>query len=52
MLSRWLRYLSQGPAALMWSVVHLPSTLISIQGLLNILPIPQVEWLEELELDY
>ena len=30
MLSRWPRYLSQGPAALMWSVVHLPSTLISI----------------------
>ena len=30
MLSRWPRYLSQGPAALMWSVVHLPSTLVGI----------------------
>ena len=28
MLSRWPRYLSQGPAILMWSVVHLPLTLI------------------------
>lgn len=26
MLSRWPRYLSHGPAALMWSVVHLPLT--------------------------
>ena len=30
MLSRWPRYLSQGPAILMWSVVHLPFTLIRI----------------------
>ncbi len=29
MLSRWPRNLSQGPAMLMWSVVHLPFTLIS-----------------------
>ena len=28
MLSRWPRYLSQGPAMEMWSVVHLPFTLI------------------------
>ena len=27
-LSKWPRYLSQGPAILMWSVVHLPLTLI------------------------
>ncbi len=26
LLSRWPRYLSHGPAALMWSVVHLPLT--------------------------
>jgi hypothetical protein len=26
MLSRWPRYLSQGPAIEMWSVVHLPLT--------------------------
>ena len=30
MLSRWPRYLSHGPAALMWSVVHFPRTLIRI----------------------
>mmetsp|Transcript_7113 Transcript_7113/g.10671 ORF Transcript_7113/g.10671 Transcript_7113/m.10671 type:complete len:230 (-) Transcript_7113:1286-1975(-) len=29
MLSRWPRYLSQGPAMLMWSVVHFPCALIS-----------------------
>ena len=29
MLSRWPRYLSQGPAMEMWSVVHLPLALIS-----------------------
>ena len=28
MLSKWPRYFSQGPAILMWSVVHLPLTLI------------------------
>ena len=28
MLSRWPRYLSHGPAAEMWSVVHLPLILI------------------------
>ena len=27
-LSKWPRYLSHGPAILMWSVVHLPLTLI------------------------
>lgn len=26
MLVKWPLYLSQGPAALMWSVVHLPAT--------------------------
>ena len=30
MLSRWPRYLSQGPAAEIWSVVHLPLILIRI----------------------
>lgn len=32
MLSRWPRYFSQGPAMLMWSVVHLPFTLIRIRA--------------------
>ena len=28
MLSKWPLYFNQGPAALMWSVVHLPFTFI------------------------
>mmetsp|Transcript_17484 Transcript_17484/g.52455 ORF Transcript_17484/g.52455 Transcript_17484/m.52455 type:complete len:241 (-) Transcript_17484:1260-1982(-) len=32
MLSRWPRNLSQGPAMLMWSVVHLPLALISTKA--------------------
>ena len=38
-LSKWPRYLNQGPAIEIWSVVHLPWALISNLALLISLPI-------------
>merc|ERR1711962_669223 len=39
MFSKWPLYLSQGPAAEMWSVVHLPSTLMRILMSVKSVPI-------------
>ena len=49
MFSRWPRYLSHGPAAEMWSVVHLPLAFISTGRLDVVLAVPRRERLEQLQ---
>ena len=49
MFSRWPRYFSHGPAAEMWSVVHLPWAFISTGRLEVVLAVPRRERLEQLQ---
>ena len=49
MFSRWPRYRSHGPAAEMWSVVHLPWALSSTARSTKSLPVPRRERLEQLQ---
>ena len=49
MFSRWPRYFSHGPAAEMWSVVHLPCAFISTGQAEVVVAVPRRERLEQLQ---
>ena len=49
MFSRWPRYLSHGPAIEMWSVVHLPLALRRIGRSSEVVAVPRLERLEQLQ---
>ena len=49
MFSRCPRYLSHGPAAEMWSVVHLPCAFSRIGSFDEVVAVPRRERLEQLQ---